>query len=220
MREFGSAEIPAIKQFETHTTATGSALVAGIAGTVFEQQRVTLICSGCLPTDSLTLRVGANGVNVSFSSQATAASLEAALLGAAFGDGAGRSGILSALHVTRTDTTPGGHVWSITFSSPSGDMPLAVLFTGGVTSGSVLSAGVEEYVRGRANAFSIEPKDASGAIVRDFIDEGPGNSALAGADVFFTELWTSDESARGGLAGTQVRRGVYTGVCVCTGLCV
>lgn len=49
---------------------------------------------------------------------------------------------------------------------------------------------VTEFVRGVSNTFIIEPRKASGDVVRDITV----SSEFAGQDAFFVELWNSDPS--------------------------
>ena len=58
------------------------------------------------------------------------------------------------------------------------------------TNANWTGAEVTEFLKGRANEFTIEPKKASGAPVKDIT----AASGFEGQDVFFTELWNSDAS--------------------------
>eukprot|EP00956_Cyclotella_meneghiniana_P024540 scaffold49415_cov101-Cyclotella_meneghiniana.AAC.2 len=62
----------------------------------------------------------------------------------------------------------------MTFNSKTGDVPLLTV----------------DLARGQANEFTIEPKKASGSVVKDITT----HARMEGGDVFFNELWTSDPS--------------------------
>ena len=209
----------------SHTTASGSALVLGIAGVRYEQQSIRLVCSGCTHADVFSLSFG-GGPNVSVHSDATASEVEAALTGATFINARGVRGSIDALHVTRAAAAPGGFTWTLTFtqtsSSSSGggggsslgspsapvwgdagsDLPLCTLSTAGVLAGTVISAAVQEVQHSTHNAFTIEPKTVTGDIVRD----GDDPDGLSGTDVFFTELWAPQQGqGHSGTAATDTR---------------
>ena len=105
------------------------------------------------------------------------------------------------VHVTREEaTSPSGHIgyeWSVTFNTLMGDVPLlkvdqSLVGNGRDASGELGLDGkyVTEFLQGRANEFTIEPKKATGAVVRDVHTY----AGMEGGDVFFTELWMSDPS--------------------------
>ena len=99
-------------------------------------------------------------------------------------------------------TTPNlgkvGYRWIVTFSAASdhGDVPLLQLADIGTLddSGSAATVTTEEFVEGKHNEFTIEPKKASGELVKD-VDAANG---FAGEDVFFTELWNTPPSVTNG----------------------
>ena len=175
------------------TTASGPALASGIAGGVCEQQVLTLLCSGpCRGAqgDMLTVRFGAASANISFPVNASPAILEATLRAAA------RDGhAFLPVRVSGTPQGGGGYAWSVTFDARDGNVPLGVLDASSVIVGAqfVVRTTVSEYVRGIANTFSIQPRDAAGHVVTD---STPGGlAATGGRELFFTELWRSSRDA-------------------------
>ena len=90
------------------------------------------------------------------------------------------------VHVTRTNRTGAagefGFSWTVTFLDYEGDFPMLLHDAGLVTAGTVE---IEEFIKGSANEFTIEPKKASGMPVKDVTTA----AGLDGKDVFFTELW-------------------------------
>ena len=167
------------------TTASGSALVTGIAGFIREEQVVVFVSDDC-ESDQLVLSINDShrtGNLCGFSALAFEEALE--ILGKT-GD----------VHVTRNDVTTlsglQGFAWTITFITLKGDAPTLRVDHSLVNRGrdwserSGFSANyVTEFMKGKANEFTIEPKKASG-LPTTLLD---GNQGL---DIFFTELWHSD----------------------------
>jgi hypothetical protein len=67
------------------------------------------------------------------------------------------------------------------------------------TSVGSISTSIVEFVRGAANEFTIEPKKATGNVVKD-IQSADG---FAGQDIFFTELWDSSNTVAQADDGTH-----------------
>jgi len=175
------------------TTASGGALHAGIAGSIQEEQIVVFASDDC-DSDRLVLSFGSQTRETVNLCGSTAQTFEAAIEALpGVGD----------VHVSREDlvTLAGssGHAWSVTFLSSMGDMSSFIVDLDQVNNGKDASdrsgpgsgaTYVTEFLRGKANEFIIEPKKASGAIVRDVT----ASDGMAGRDEFFTELWSSDSS--------------------------
>eukprot|EP00804_Cyclotella_cryptica_P021433 CCRYP_005783-RA/>CCRYP_005783-RA protein AED:0.00 eAED:0.00 QI:831/1/1/1/1/1/3/2372/6166 len=173
----------------SRTTASGSALFSGIAGSIREVQIVTFLSNDC-DADKLILSFG-------FSEQTGnlcgATDLEFQLA-------VSRIPGVGDVHVSREELSISGHVgysWTVTFTSRTGDVPLLSVDLSQVGNGkdSFGNSGsnsfyVVEFLKGRANEFTIEPKKASGKVVKDLTT----HDAMSGGDIFFTELWTSDPS--------------------------
>lgn len=183
------------------TTASGGALVAGIAGSIQEEQTVVFASNDC-NVDRLVLSFGNGGAASIFTPQtpnlcgSTASEFKTALQALPS---------VGTIDVSRKDvSTLGGstgYAWSITFLSIMGDVPSLVVDTSQVQNGKDASGRsgpgasyVSEFLRGQANEFTIEPKKASGATVRDIT----ASDGMTGRDLFFTEFWTSDPSVVGG----------------------
>lgn len=179
------------------TTASGGALAAGIAGSIQEEQTVVFVSNDC-NVDRLVLSFGNGGAASIFNPQtpnlcgSTASEFKTALQAL---PGVG------TVDVSRRDVSTfggsTGYAWSITFNSIMGDVPSMVVDTSQVQNGKDASdrsgpdaAYVSEFLRGQANEFIVEPKKASGAIVRDIT----ASDGMAGQDLFFSELWTSNPS--------------------------
>ena len=173
------------------TTATGSALSKGIAGYIQEEQIVTFLSNDCT-TDKLIMSFESASVQTENLCGATEDEFESALE-ALLGVG--------NIHVLREEaTSPAGHSgysWSVTFNSRMGDVPMLTVDRFQVGNGRDASGAqgldgnyVVEFLKGQSNEFTIEPKKASGSVVRDIATY----SGMEGGDVFFTELWTSDPS--------------------------
>jgi hypothetical protein len=205
-----------------HTTVSGSALTQGVAGVIYERQAIFVEGNSAL-SGQFRLRIGANGESsglIDFNADESA--MATALEGLFYYDtdrithlqGITYSTVddeadstftlnktLGALQVTREVTPNAGKVgyrWIVTFSAASdhGDVPLMQLADGGTLDdgGGTSSVTIEEFVEGKQNRFTIEPKKASGELVKD-VDAANG---FAGEDVFFTELWTTAPSVTNG----------------------
>ena len=165
-----------------------------MAGTVYEVQKVRISAA----TDSSTwsggvsLKLGSSGeasVLLSGSSQDTV--VADALNGLLDSNG----GVIAGLHVTRSDFSDDvsqGYDFHITFTADFGDVELLQVDTSTLDDGSGgnVDVMITEFVEGVANRFTIEPKKASGAVVKDLT----AAANMAGGDIFYTELWTSDTS--------------------------
>ena len=189
------------------TTASGSALSKGIAGMIREEQVITFLSDDCT-TDKLI-------VSFQFSQQethnlcgATEEEFESALEQL---DGVGDVNVLR--NEVSSPFGHQGHSWTILFASRVGNVPMLSIDRSQVGNGKDLSGKVGldanycvEFLRGRANEFTIEPKKVSGAAVRD-ITTHPG---MEGRDIFFSELWSSDLSVVDGSHTWYADGGVST----------
>ncbi|KAL7532002.1 hypothetical protein ACHAXR_005653, partial [Thalassiosira sp. AJA248-18] len=171
------------------TTATGGALSRGIAGSIQEEQVVTFLSDDC-STDKLVLSFEFSDPTENLCGS-TGDEFEAAIESLGMGN----------VHVSREETTSlsghSGYSWSVTFISLMGDVPMLavdrVLVGNGRDSSGELGLNgnyVMEFLKGQSNEFTIEPKKATGSVVRDISTY----DGMEGGDVFFTELWTSDAS--------------------------
>jgi hypothetical protein len=112
------------------------------------------------------------------------------------------------LHVTRRGLTGlganlEGWEWTVTFEDAAEHAGnVAELVANGT--GSLLGAGagvsVSEFVEGVANRFTIEPKKASGAPIKDLT----AASGFGGGDVFFTEMLHAGSGEWAGDGGVAV----------------
>ena len=175
----------------TKTTASGSALSKGIAGVIREEQVITFLSDDCI-ADKLILSFEFTEQETNNLCGSTEDEFESELEQL---DGVG------VVHVLRNEvSSPSGHQgysWTVVFISRMGDVPLLLVDRAQVGNGKDASGkvGLEgnycvEFLKGQANEFTIEPKKASGAVVRD-VTAYPG---MEGTDIFFTELWSSDVS--------------------------
>ena len=94
---------------------------------------------------------------------------------------------------------------SITFRGNRGDIPLFQLNITNVT-GTTVHSNVVEYVKGDSNEFIIEPKKASGAVVKD-VQAAQG---FQGGDIFMTEFWDSAPSVIDGTHSWVEDHGIAT----------
>ena len=163
-----------------YTTLSGSALTVGVAGSIFEEQ--VIYTSG---TGSFALAAGDSGnETIDLSVGATGDEVQAALRSVAGLDG---------VRVSEYDDTLSGYSgpsYKVTFASVVGDVALLSFVARDVNT----VGQVTEFVRGVSNTFVIEPRKASGQVVRDITV----SSEFAGQDVFFVELWNSDPSTTDG----------------------
>jgi len=168
----------------TQTTAKGGALSTGIAGVVFEQQKITVKQALHM---YFMLLLPPNWINetVPLFSNASASTLEGALENIGIGQ----------VHVTSSSFVVSGSTysqWTVTFLEMIGDIPTlsAIVHP---TSASVT---IVEFVKGAANSFIIEPKKASGAVVQDVDSISTAGSQeyfnFSGEDTFFTEIWKNN----------------------------
>jgi len=103
---------------------------------------------------------------------------------------------IADVHVTRGPAAErSGHSgvsWTVTFLAPLGNVPTLRVNSTNMTTGTV---SVSELLHGASNEFTVEPKKASGAPVKDVTARSnfgaPDPVDFSGGDVFFTELWTS-----------------------------
>lgn len=173
-----------------YTTASGSALSKVISGWIKEEQIVSFATHSCL-SDKLILSF--RGIIQ------TKNLLESSVFD--FENSLENLPGIGDIHVTRMDliTLSGvkGYSWTVTYVSLFGDVPnLTIDLTkvqNGVDSTDNFRPStnyVTEFLKGKANEFIIEPKNASGAVVRD-VKVINGKEGLV---IFFTELWTADKS--------------------------
>ncbi len=178
--------IPSTRAAASQTTASGSALIAGIAGTVAEEQLVVFVTEDC-DSNQLVLSLGNSGQTENLCG--SSASL--------FEESIEKLGNVGDVHVTREPITSlaglQGFAWTVTFFSLKGDVPTLKVDIQLVNQGrdwsdrtGLEAAYVSEFMKGRANEFIIEPKKASGTPLMSF-DE------IQGVDTFYTELWLPDE---------------------------
>jgi len=176
------------------TTATGSALSRGVAGSIQEEQIVTFLSNDC-STDKLILSFElVSDAQTENLCGATEDEFEIAL-----NELLGSNN--DSVHVSREDVSSSlghsGYSWSVTFTSRLGDVPMLTVDKFQVGNGHDASGKqgldgnyVVEFLKGQSNEFTIEPKKASGSVVRDIATY----AGMEGGDAFFTELWTSDVS--------------------------
>eukprot|EP00970_Alexandrium_tamarense_P002964 scaffold427_cov103-Alexandrium_tamarense.AAC.19 len=175
------------------TTATGSALSRGIAGSIHEEQIVTFLSNDCM-ADELIVSFGFSDPTPNLC-DATADEFRSVIELLA---GVGKC------RVSREAVSAAGYngySWTVVFTSRTGDVPMlsvdrSRVGNGRDASGESASNGVYvvEFLKGQANEFTIEPKKASGSVVRDVT----AYYGMEGGDVFFSELWTSDASVLDG----------------------
>lgn len=170
----------------SQTTASGSSIYKGIAGTIDEVQVITFLSNDC-DRDVLSLSF----INMDFSTENLCG-----LSAVEFENAVENLPSVGDIHVTRRDLSSSteaiGFEWSVTFVSSDGDVPMLVanpLLTkyGTDTKGQMGSAAsyVIEHLKGHKNEFIIEPKRASGAEVTDeqVVESSRGD------ELFFIELW-------------------------------
>ena len=149
------------------TTTSGSSLAKGITAVVDEQQIIT------------TLNCGAgNQFHLAYGTSSAVFNASA--------DGPTLAGVLESVGVAgaSVDKMIDGSnsvSWRVLFPA-AGDVSLLSVSNANPFSSSRVVA-VEEFVKGNTNQFTIEPKVASGAVLRD-IPTAPGS---LGQDIFFTE---------------------------------
>ena len=85
---------------------------------------------------------------------------------------------------TSTGTTPTEQTWSITFTENRGNVDMLEIkedwTTTLTTSVGSITTSIVEFVRGASNEFTIEPKKATGQVVKD-IQSADG---FSGQDIF------------------------------------
>ena len=173
----------------SRTTASGSALSRGIAGSIHEEQIVTFLSDDC-NSDKLIMSFEFSESTDNLCG-ATHSEFESAI--------ESLSGV-GDVHVTREEHSIDGHIghsWTVTFNSQIGDVPLLTVDKSQVGRGvdaygvsGINAVFVTEFLKGQANEFIIEPKKASGTVVKDITT----HAGMEGSDIFFTELWTSEPS--------------------------
>jgi len=166
------------------TTASGGALRTGMAGVVYEQQVITMDKNA----GKLVLKPSAGSAySTGNLEDKTAEEFEAALEHVDMG--------LGDVHVTRSSNFTKGTdysgtyttTWTVTFLDYRGDVPPLYIDSSQVSgTDGTGGASVAEFLKGRANEFTVEPKKASGNVVKDITAEP---SATQGEDLFYTELW-------------------------------
>jgi hypothetical protein len=142
----------------SHTTASGTALVKGTTGQVFEQQQISITATSNLG-GTFQLRIGNSNTDAFTSDlsvlEGTTDKIESEINLLTFDYG--RKNI-NHVRVTRAkDVSLDGYTWSITFRGNRGDIPLVTLNTSKVT-GNNVTTNVYEFVKGDSNEFIIEPK--------------------------------------------------------------
>eukprot|EP01036_Dinobryon_divergens_P022354 gene22354-30602_t len=153
----------------TYTTAAGSSLSLGITANIDEEQIITLQnCDGAV-------------LNLNFSSKSakfTNLETEAQLVKILSSIGAGPVKVFRSVDSTSTSV-----LYRVDFKTP-GDIPLLSVSQGpnGIDS---CSPSVTEFVNGRQNLFTIEPKTASGGPLTDTSIA----AGFAGKDVFLVETF-------------------------------
>ena len=152
-----------------YTMARGSSLETGITYDVDEEQIITT--AGCDST-GMSLRFGSSAAN--FSNTLTASELTTLLQDTL------KTGTVDVTYATTTNGSVEINSWRVVFVD-SGDVDGLVL----TTFGSDCDATVEEFIKGSRNEFTIEPKSASGATLRDVTIA----AGFAGKDIFFTETY-------------------------------
>lgn len=157
------------------TTATGTALSRGIAGSIQEEQIITFLSDDCI-ADKLVLSFEFSGQTDNLCGS-TDDEFKLAIESLGVGD----------VHVSREESaSPSGHSgysWSVTFISRMGDVPMLTIDRFQVGSGrdalgelGLNGNYVVEFLKGQANEFTIEPKLGDGSVLRDistYAKEGP-----------------------------------------------
>ena len=167
------------------TTASGSALSVGMAGVVYEQQVVSVdlgigdvyVRLGLTPKTEFSAGLSGMDTPQTWEQTLAADNLD-----------------IGRVHVTRSNETTYGQsfgTYTVTFLERAGDVPTLELSSGpGYYQVDHGLSKVAEFLKGRANTFTIEPKKASGAPLRDLT----ASRGREGLDVFFTELWRHDDA--------------------------
>jgi len=171
----------------SHTTVSGSALTQGIAGVVYEQQTIECASAVCQFSFSLVLPTESFGPSAQFDDSTTAADMKTELENIMK---------IGSVQVTRTERAS-AFTWTVTFMELVGDIPL-LSSDDGIT--------ISEFVQGEANHFTIEPKKASGNVVKDLSSA----DSFVGQDTFFTELWTSSPDVLDGTHAWELDGGIAT----------
>ena len=154
----------------TYTTASGSSLNLGITANIDEQQVISL--QNC---DGAKLNLSFSGKSVPFDNQYSEAQM-ISLFESKIGAG--------AVDVTLTVNSAISMVsYLINFHSP-GDIPMIIVNQGSPVVDSCTPA-VTEFVKGRQNSFTIEPKTASG----DPLTDTSIAAGFAGKDIFLVETY-------------------------------
>ena len=157
-----------------YSTATGSSLATGITYSVDEQQVITT--SNCRDSN-MTIHYGSTFANFSNSfSEAKVDSILENSLG---------TGTVEVYHEQSLNGSVEVDKWRIVFIA-SGDVP--GLSLNAYSSGCSVS--VEEFIKGSRNQFTIEPKTASGDVLKDV----SAAAGFEGQDVFFVETFHANGS--------------------------
>ena len=163
----------------TYTTVSGSSLQTGITNEVAEQQIIRATFCG-----NTTLNVTYGNSFVSFFGNSTEGEVSTAL-----NTLYGTTDVIEVYRTTTEHSIPDQVVWRVVFPGMGDVADLAV--SKNLDSCTV---DVTEFLKGHKNQFTIEPKQASGEVLRDVVTA----SGFAGEDVYFTEMymngnWSSDE---------------------------
>ena len=155
----------------SYTSAYGSSLTEGITDSIDEQQILTT--SNC---GNSLINLYYNGLNVTFSNNATAQELEYLLITVLGFEGGALVDKSFSVNASVDQLN-----WLLVFPE-SGD--IATLMTS-VPGGGSCFATVTEFVKGNRNQFTIQPRTSSGAVLRDTVTA----AGFAGKNIFFTESW-------------------------------
>lgn len=152
----------------SYTTVSGSSLIQGITGVVNEIQIITL--TNCAATDQIRVSYGSLSapVSVGMTTDELEYFLESSLN-------------TGAVKVDLTQPSPSSVAWTVTFFAV-GDAPLMTVSS--LTGASCVPT-IAEFLKGNTNQFTIEPKLASGAVLRDVTTA----AGFAGNDLFLTESY-------------------------------
>jgi hypothetical protein len=158
-----------------YTTARGTSLQTGITYDVDEEQVINAI--GCGST-IMSIRFGSAAAN--FTTATTDTALTTIL------EGTLKTGDVDVTHRTYTNGSQSITSWRVVFID-SGDVASLVV----TPLSSSCHVQVEEFIKGSRNQFTIEPKSASGATLRDVTTA----AGFEGKDVFFTETYFASNNS-------------------------
>ena len=162
----------------TYTTASGSSLVTGITYNVDEEQVIT---AGNCAVDDVHTVSDSDGDSITFTAETSPTEIETL-----FVDTLGFSSV-TVQYVN--DTLLAGQtttdIWRVTFHD-MGDVSMLTVSSACTGTGGTIS--IEEFLKGNRTEFTIEPKKASGDVLRDVTTA----DGFTGADVFLTETYFSN----------------------------